>query len=76
MSARLLDFFNVGMNSNGVVYYSVNNNTVNAFSCEMPLNKTEDPDCMDTVMGILFGAQYSMVTRRVNKTTVTRKSAL
>ena len=76
MSARLLDFFNVGMNSKGVVYYSITNNTVNAFSCEIPLNKAEDPECMGTVMGILFGAQYSMVTRRVNKTTVTRKSAL
>jgi len=76
MPARLLGFFNVGMNSNGVVYYSVNNNTVNAFSCELSLNKTEDPDCMDTVMGILFGAHYSLTVRGVNKTTMTKRSTL
>jgi len=76
MSARLLDFFNVGMNSNGVVYYSVNNNIINAFSCEMPLNKTEDPDCMDTVMGILFGAHYSLTARGVDKTVMAKRGAL
>jgi hypothetical protein len=67
MSAKLLDFFALGVNSQGVSYLLIPNeeNGVNKiFKCDMHLDSKDDSDYKIT--GIFFGAQYSLNTRRVN----------
>ena len=72
MSAKLLEFHGLPFNTRGVTYLLMTEGKNNTFTCEMKLDNTEDPE--HKLIGIIFGAQQSMITRKVNKnTTMTRR---
>jgi len=74
MSAKLLAFQGMGVNSAGVSYIQMGDNgKVNTFNCEMELSAINDPEHM--LIGIIFGAQQSMITRRVVQGTLIQRVA-
>jgi hypothetical protein len=71
MPAKLLEFYGLSMNKDGVTYYLMTHNKLDTLECEMNLDTIDDPEFK--IGGVLFGAQYSMVIRNVVKSAIHTK---
>jgi len=67
MSAKLLEFYGLSLNSKGVTYFlMVKEEDANkTFQCDINLAIPNDPEFR--LIGVIFGAQQSMVLRKVRK---------
>lgn len=67
MSAKLLEFYGLNLNREGVIYFLMTDGKVDTFRLNINLGDAlDDPEFK--VGGILFGAQASLITRRVVNT--------
>jgi hypothetical protein len=74
MPAKLLEFYGLSLNKHGVSYFLMTKSKDDTFTCKLELGKVEDPEYK--LIGIIFGAQQSMVIRKVVKTALmSRKSS-
>lgn len=72
MSAKLLEFYGLRLNSSGVVYFLMTKKKANTFAHRIDLSDCAvESKTQNILMGIIFGAQQSMVARKVNAATLT-----
>ena len=65
--AELLKFHGLVMTQNSIAYFMMDKNKNQShFSCALDLSPNND-----LLLGILFGAQQSLVTRKVNMNRIT-----